>query len=71
MGKDIDFKIYLKLREIRKKRYLSKNELSKISGISRSYITELEEGKYSPSLVIMVKLSRALNCSIEDLYFIN
>lgn len=56
----------LNLTKIRKKRKLSQRQLSKKAGVSRSYISELESGKYDPSKVI-VKLCIALECEPNEL----
>jgi predicted transcriptional regulator len=45
-------KMPLRLEEYRRKRHLSQVDLSYISGVSRSYISELEAGKYDPTKAI-------------------
>lgn len=56
------------IRQIRVRKGICLTELSKISGVARGYLYELENGKYSnPSLEILCKLSKSLNCSIDDL----
>jgi transcriptional regulator with XRE-family HTH domain len=56
----------LRLKELRRKRKLSQRQLSKRAGVSRSYISELESGKYDPTRVIC-RLKKALNCSFDEL----
>jgi len=56
----------LNLTKLRKKKKLSQRQLSKRAGVSRSYISELESGKYDPSKVI-VKLCIALECEPNQL----
>lgn len=53
---------------------ISQNELSKRSGVSRSYLSELEsaeteerERSYNPSLQVIIKLARGLQCPLDDL----
>jgi len=47
---------------------MSKTELSMLTQMSRSYITELEEDKYSnPSLRVLCALCKALRCTPNDL----
>lgn len=58
----------IRLEEIRGSRNLSKRKLSRLSGVTRSYITELESGKYlNPGIEVLCKLSIALECSLDDL----
>lgn len=58
-----------KLREIRKARGLSVANLSDKSGVSVSYLHNLENGhKNNPTLATLVSLTKALNCKMEDLY---
>jgi transcriptional regulator with XRE-family HTH domain len=56
----------LRLEELRKKKKWSQRQLGKKSGVSRSYISELEAEKYDPSKVI-VKLCIALKCEPNQL----
>jgi transcriptional regulator with XRE-family HTH domain len=56
----------LKLKELRRRRKLSQRQLSKRAGVSRSYISELESGKYDPTKTIC-KLCNALDCAPNEL----
>jgi transcriptional regulator with XRE-family HTH domain len=40
---------------------LSQNQLSKLSGVSQSYVGELERGLYSPTVDVAFALSEALD----------
>lgn len=62
---DNNFKIDIKTR--RENMNLSKKELSNITGIARSSIADIENGKRVPGALILYKLSIALKCSMEDL----
>ena len=56
------------LERIRRSKRLSKLELSKSSGVSRSYISEMESNKYSNlSLEVICKLCKALEITPNDL----
>ena len=57
----------LKLAEKRRSNLISKRRLHQITGLSRSYLTEMEKGKKNPSLLTMCKLAKALNCTVDDL----
>lgn len=56
----------LDLERVRKQRKMSQLQLSKKTGIARSYISELESGKYDPSKTIC-KLCIALECEPNEL----
>jgi transcriptional regulator with XRE-family HTH domain len=48
----------------RKKNRLSASELAKASGISRSYITLMENGKRLPGKNVIPKIAKALNMKL-------
>lgn len=58
--------IYIK--SIRLKRKLTLVQLAKLSGVSKSHISEIENGKEMPSLQILCELAVALEVSPGDLY---
>jgi transcriptional regulator with XRE-family HTH domain len=60
-------KIGKKLLLIRKSKKISQAELSLLSGISQSYISDLETEKKTPTLNVIAKLANGLNCSVLDL----
>ena len=47
------------------------NDLSKKSQVSKSYITEIEKWKKTPSNDILYKLSVGFNLDVEDLLALN
>ena len=55
------------LVSLREKRGLSQNGLAKLSGVPRSTLNHLESGQGNPSLVILAKVSGALQISLEEL----
>ena len=58
----------IKLLEMRTKRNMRQMELSKATGVSQQEISNIETGKHvNPGIVTMLKLARALRCSIYDL----
>lgn len=58
------------LRNLRKEKKLTQEELSLYSRVDRSYISELENGEKAPSLLTITALARALHIKpsalIED-----
>jgi transcriptional regulator with XRE-family HTH domain len=55
------------LRNLRKEKKLTQEQLSDTSGIDRSYISELENGEKAASFLTIVALTRALKVSTVDL----
>lgn len=59
-----------KLREIRKSKNLTIQELADLSGVSMGYICHLERGsRQNPSREIMEKISKALEEPIVKIFF--
>ena len=50
----------MKLKEVRKEKRMSQNQLAKICNVSQSYISELESGKHEATETIIIKLCLAL-----------
>jgi len=56
-----------KIKELRKERKWSLEELAKRIGSSKSYVWEIENGKSCPSIDLMINFSKAFNVSIDFL----
>lgn len=57
-----------KLVQYRKNLGLTQEELAKKAQISRAYLTNLESGKYTPSLAVARRLSEIFKKSIDELF---
>lgn len=58
------------IRNVRKKKNISLYRLYKITGLSYSYLSELENNKvYNPSLATMYKIANALDAKVDDLFY--
>ena len=55
------------LKELRKGKNMSIDELAKISGISNANISKIENNKVVPSADIVLKLSEIFECSTDHL----
>lgn len=55
------------LKNYREKLGWTQKKLSQVSGVSQTYISELEAGKFQPTIKILKKLSSALGVSITEL----
>lgn len=59
-----------KIREIRKDRKLTQDELAKKINVSRQTINAIENDRYNPTLELAIELSQELEISIEELFLI-
>jgi len=60
-----------KLREIRESKGLTRNELSKLSGVHSQTIEALETGKNNPlnaKISTLLALCKVLKCKVKNLY---
>ena len=61
-------KMKVLLESMRKRRNLNQRELSDRSGVPQPMISEIERGIVrNPQIGTMVKLARALKCTVDDL----
>ena len=67
MGKDHK-KLLNNLEQLRRVAGLTQQELSVDAEVSRKSINAIENGVYVPSTVLALKISKTLNCSVEDLF---
>lgn len=58
-----------KLKEIRKEKKLSQQELADMVGVSRNTISSLETGQYEPTAKLALILSIALDKNFEDIFY--
>ena len=59
-----------RLKEARGEAGLTQAELAVRAGVSRKTINTVENGVFVPSTVLALALARALNCSVERLFFL-
>ena len=57
----------MSLKEIRVSKGLTQQKLSDLSGVAREVIARTETGKTVPELQTIIRLAKALDCSIDDL----
>lgn len=57
-----------KLREYRIKRGWTQEKLAQLVGVDRTFISNLEYGKATPSLHVAYKLAKVFNTTIDDLF---
>jgi putative transcriptional regulator len=67
MGKNHE-KLCNNLRELRRSRGLTQQQLSESADVSRKSINAVENGVYIPSTVLALKIAKALEYSVEALF---
>lgn len=60
--------IELLIKEIRKEKGITLEQLSKMTNVSTSHINDIENNKKEPSLSIAVMLAKALKVNITEIY---
>ena len=63
----IEYVLAQNLIRIRKKKRMSQETVARYSGMTGRGYREIEEERYVPTLVVIVRLAKALKCSIDDL----
>ena len=56
------------LKQFRNDLNLSQEELANKTGVSRQTINSIEKGKLDPSLSLVLKLLKVLECSLNELF---
>lgn len=56
-----------RLKEARKRKKLTQQELAAKAGLDLTYVGHLELGKYHPTVFVMWKIANALGVSMNDL----
>jgi len=59
------------LQEIRKRRGISAADLARRVGVSRQTIYAIEDGTFVPNTTVSLQLSRALDVTLEEIFFIS
>lgn len=60
--------VIIKLWEVRTAKGLKLEAVAAMTGVSKSTLNNIENGKTSPTLAKLEKIARGLDCRINDLY---
>ena len=60
-------KLGLNLKRIRNKKAISQGDIARELGVSRGFVSTIENGKTNPTLSTISKLAKALNVSTNEL----
>lgn len=58
------------ITKYKRKLEISDRELAKMTGLSKSTISDVETGKHYPSILTALMLARALNVSVDMLFWL-
>ena len=64
---DIYTQLGKRIAYLRKRKKMSQLTLAIESDINKNYISDLERGKRNPTLMILSRISKALNCDLSTL----
>ncbi|MGD6993122.1 helix-turn-helix transcriptional regulator [Sutcliffiella horikoshii] len=57
-----------RIRELRKERKLSQDEIAKLCNVTRQTINAIENDKYDPSLSLAFELAKHLDTTVDELF---
>ncbi|WP_294337588.1 helix-turn-helix domain-containing protein [uncultured Clostridium sp.] len=60
--------VIIKLWEVRTAKGLKLEAVAAVTGVSKSTLNNIENGKTSPTLANLEKIAKGLGCRISDLY---
>lgn len=56
------------LKEYRARLKVNQQQMGALVGTSRQTISQIERGDYSPSITLALKLAKACNVTVEDIF---
>lgn len=68
MANDIKAEVGLRIRQLRKNKGLSLEELAHLAGVHPNYLSEAECGKKNFSLTTMEKIAKALEVAVSEFF---
>lgn len=61
----------LKLKSARAEYDMSQEELARLVGVTRQTINQIENGEYNPTIKLCIAICKALNKTLDDLFWPN
>jgi DNA-binding XRE family transcriptional regulator len=71
MSRNSEEPVFNQIEQVRSSLGLSRQELADLVGVHYQTIGYLERGEYSPSLVLALRISKALNKEVSELFSLN
>ncbi|WP_100406951.1 helix-turn-helix transcriptional regulator [Bacillus solitudinis] len=59
-----------RIREYRKRFKYTQEKLAKKVGVTRLTIISLEKKRYEPAVGLAIKIAKAFECTVEDLFIV-
>lgn len=59
-----------RLKEHRARIGVNQQDFGKMAGVSRQTISLIERGDYSPSVTLALRIAKALEVSVEDVFYL-
>jgi putative transcriptional regulator len=63
-------RLHNRLKELRTERGLTQGELAELVGVTRKTVNTVENGVFSPSALLAIKLAAVLNVPVEQLFWL-
>lgn len=57
-----------KIAELRKEKLMSQEKLAGLVGLSRTYISEIENNKKQPNVKLAIKIAESLGTNVESIF---
>ncbi|EPC8408867.1 MULTISPECIES: helix-turn-helix transcriptional regulator [Bacillus] len=57
-----------KIAELRKEKLMSQETLAGLVGLSRTYISEIENNKKQPNVKLAIKIAESLGTNVESIF---
>ncbi|PRT27690.1 helix-turn-helix transcriptional regulator [Bacillus wiedmannii] len=57
-----------RIAELRKEKLISQEKLAEQAGLSRTYISEIENNKKQPNVKLAIKIAKVLGKSVESIF---
>jgi putative transcriptional regulator len=71
MSRNSEEPVFNQIEQIRTSLGLSRQDLADLVGVHYQTIGYLERGEYSPSLVLALRIAKALNKEVSELFSLN
>lgn len=66
---DLETQLQIRLKELRKSRHWTLEQLSVASNVSRSMLSQIERGQANPTLSVTLRIAKAFAISIDELVY--
>lgn len=62
--------LFNKLKDLRKEAGMTQQALAEVVSVSRKTINTIENSVFIPSSLLALKIARALDCKVEDIFYL-